>query len=136
MFRIDPKAFVVEPELIRILRKHATLSVREEDGPLFRQDGLPLGLYIFLEGSVTLSFITEDDQSLFSAQALPGSILGLPATVSEKPYSLTATARAGTRICFVSREDFVRLMASQPGLPSMILKVLAIQVHRSRKSLE
>lgn len=134
--QIDPKAFVAEPELIHILAECAAPATCTLDGPLFRQGDPPSGLYVLHQGMVTLSVISQSGQSLFAVQALPGSLLGLPAVVSDKPYTLTATARAGAQISFLSRQDFTQLMLSRPDLSIRVLHVLAAQVRSARRALD
>ncbi len=133
--QLDPSAFVADIELIRMLEKHSVPAPCEVDGALFRQGEPPTGLYIFHQGSVTLSMISENCQSLFAAQALPGSLLGLPAIVSDKPYSLTATAREGAKVSFIGRSEFTQLMLSQPQISIRILRVLAAEVRSARTAL-
>jgi CRP/FNR family transcriptional regulator, anaerobic regulatory protein len=132
---IDPKAFVAEPDLIEMLRDHTSPAVCEHDGPLFRQGEPAAGLYILHQGIVTLSVVSRSGESLYAAQALPGSLLGLPAVVSEKPYTLTATARTGAEISFLNRGVFTQLMLSRPQLSARILQVLAAQVRSARYGL-
>jgi len=133
--RLDPRAFVGDPKLIRLLEEHSVPTVCEADGALFRQGEPPVGLYIFHQGMVTLSMISENGQSLFAVQALPGSLLGLPGLLSNQPYSLTATARAGAQITFIDCDKFTRLMMSHPQLSAMILQVLAAEVRSARRAL-
>jgi CRP-like cAMP-binding protein len=133
--QLDPSAFVADPDLIRMLEKHTAPTPCDVDGALFRQGDPPAGLYIFINGSVTLSMISENGQSLFAAQALPGSLLGLPAVVTDKPYTLTANARAGAQVTFIGRSDFTQLMLSHPQLSARILKILATEVRSARRAL-
>jgi len=130
--QLDPRAFVGDPELIRLLEEHAIPAPCEGDGALFRQGESPVGLYILHQGLVTLSMISENGQSLFAVQALPGSLLGLPGLVSNHPYSLTATARAGARVTFIDRDTFTWLMLSRPQISAKILQVLAAEVRSAR----
>jgi CRP-like cAMP-binding protein len=65
----------------------------------------------------------------------PGSILGLPALISDQPYSLTAIAGAGAQVRFVGRSEFFSLMQSNPLLSLKMLKVLAAEVRTARKAL-
>ncbi len=132
---LDPSSFVADPALIRMLEEHSAPARCEIDGALFRQGDSPAGLYIFHHGSVTLSMISENGQSLFAAQALPGSLLGLPAVVTDKPYTLTANARAGAQVSFIGRGEFTQLMLSHPKLSAQVLKILAAEVRSARRAL-
>jgi CRP-like cAMP-binding protein len=133
--QLDPNAFVADPELLRMLDEHSVKASCEVDGALFRQGDPPVGLYIFHHGSVTLSMTSENGQSLFAAQALPCSLLGLPAVVSGKTYTLTASARGGSQITFVNRERFTQLMLSHSQLSVKVLEMLAAEVRSARRAL-
>lgn len=133
--QIDPSAFLADPELIHALEARSTPVPCASEHVLFRQDDPAVGLYILHEGIATLSMISPDGQSLLAVQALPGSLLGLPGLVSGQPYSLSATAGAGSRVSFVSRDDFTALMQAEPLLALKILQVLAAEVRSARKAL-
>ncbi len=135
MAELDPSAFLADPELIDALDAHATPVPCETSRVLFRQDDPSVGLYILHEGVATLSMISPDGHSLFAVQAMPGSLLGLPGLVSGQPYSLSATVCAGSRVSFVSRDEFIALMQADPLLSIKILQVLAAEVHSARKAL-
>jgi len=64
-----------------------------------------------------------------------GSLLGLPAIIGNEPYTLTAKARKGSDVRFVSRDDFEDLMRAEPSLTLNVLKVLATEVRAARKAL-
>ena len=135
LVQLNPKAFVGDPELLRMLEEHSVPAPCEADNALFRQGDPPVGLYIFHRGMVTLSMISDNGQSLFAVQALPGSLLGLPGLISNQPYTLTATARAGAQVTFMSRDTFTWLMLSRPQLSTMILQVLAAEVQSARRAI-
>jgi CRP-like cAMP-binding protein len=69
------------------------------------------------------------------ATVASGALLGLPALVGDKPYSLTAVACAGARVGFVTPDTFSSLMLSEPLLAMMILQVLAAEVRSTRAAL-
>ena len=131
----DSSAFVADPELIRTLETRATPVRCDGDGVLFNQDDTAVGVYILHEGAATLTMTSHDGQPIFSVNAMPGSLLGLPAVVSEKPYSLTATAHAGAKVSFVSRADFLALVQTDPQLSLKMLQVLAAEVRTARRAL-
>ena len=70
-----------------------------------------------------------------SVPMAPGSILGLPALVSDKAYSMTAVAKSGATVGFLTRDDFSALMFTEPSLAFMILRVLAAEVRSVRVAL-
>jgi CRP-like cAMP-binding protein len=133
--QVDSSAFVADPHLIQALESRATTVVCETDRILFKQDEPASGVYILLVGTAALTMNAFDGRTIFSVEATPGSLLGLPGVVSERPYSLTATARAGAKVSFVSKEDFTALMKSEPLLSLQILQVLAAEVRTARKAL-
>ncbi|MGD0155574.1 MAG: cyclic nucleotide-binding domain-containing protein [Terracidiphilus sp.] len=133
--KIDPASFLADPELVRELRKHATPVPCHSDRVLFRQDDPSVGAYILYDGGVTLSLMAQDGRSLFAVQASPGSVIGLPGAISNKPYSLSATALAGAQVSFISREGLTNLMNSEPLLALKLLEVLAAEVRAARKAI-
>ena len=80
---------------------------------LFRQDGKSAGVFLVCKGKVLMG--VRDMPKLdrvFSA----GSLLGLPATFTGHPYSLTAVAVVQSDIVHVPREEFLQLMRERPNL--------------------
>jgi CRP-like cAMP-binding protein len=133
--QLDPSAFIAEPELLLALEKRATPFTCEEDRVLFRQGDPPTGLFILRKGEATLSMDPGANQNLFACQAVAGSTLGVPALIGNQPYSLTAVARSGAEVSFISRDDFNILMQTEQSLMLLILQVLAAEVRSARLAL-
>jgi CRP-like cAMP-binding protein len=131
----DSSAFVADPELIRVLETRAVPLACDADRLLFNQDDPPSGVYLVHEGSATLTMNAKDGANIFSIPTMPGSLLGLPALISNQPYSLTAIAHAGARVSFVARADFFALMQADPLLSLKMLQVLAAEVRTARQAL-
>lgn len=130
--KLDAAAFVGEDALVNALGQYAT-SLDCGDGRILFQQGDPAnGLYIVHEGEVCMRMVTPDGEQVMDIPALPGSLLGLPALVGGAGYSLSARAKKGARVSFVSREAFSQLMLQEPPIAMMILKVLAKQVATAR----
>ena len=132
---LDPTAFLGDPELIQALEKQSTPILCDEDRILFRQGDSPSGLFILHTGKATLTMRTWAGESVVSLDTSAGSILGLPALIANEPYTLTAVAHGGAKLCFVSREKYAALMQSNPILPLKILRVLAAEVHSARNAM-
>jgi len=133
--QLDPNAFVANPDLLSALAGRSTAVPCGSDGVPFRQDEPSVGVFILHDGTVTLSMMSNDGHSLFAVQAKPGSILGLPGAISNQPYTLSAIARAGAQVSFVSNGDLTALMHSNPALSLKMLEVLAAEVRSARKAI-
>ena len=133
--QLDSSSFVADPELLRVLLTRATPVPCLADRVLLHQDDPPIGVYILLRGAATLQMDTHDGHPIFTIEAQPGSVLGLPGLVSDQPYSLTATARAGADVRFVSRTDFFAIVQADPTLSLKMLQLLAAEVRTARKAL-
>jgi len=77
---------------------------------LFVEGQSPRGVFILCTGRVKLSTSSADGRTLILRIAEPGEALGLPATVTGKPYELTADVIEPTQANFISREDFLRFL--------------------------
>jgi CRP-like cAMP-binding protein len=133
--KLDPKAFVADQQLVDALKKHATPLACDEDRVLFSQGDAPDGLYIFCKGVVRLVMRSQVGDTLMNIPAIACSLLGLPGLIGGAPYSLSAYAEKGAEIGFVSREEFARVMLSEPIIAVGILRVLAAEVRTARMAL-
>jgi len=133
--QLDPSAFVADSELIQALTERATPILCGTDRLLFRQGEPPDGLYILHKGEVTLSMTGLAGDSILSLQVSSGSLLGLPGLVGNQPFSLSAVARAGAEVSFLTREDFTVLMQAHPLLSFKIVQVLAAEVSSARRAI-
>jgi CRP-like cAMP-binding protein len=133
--KLDPSAFRADPQLILALASKATELSCGVDQVLFRQGDAPAGLYILNKGAVTLTMESNQGESILSAEAGSGSLLGLPGLIGNEPYTLTATARSGAELGFVPREEFTELMQSDPLLSLKVLQVLAAEVRSARHAI-
>jgi CRP-like cAMP-binding protein len=133
--KLDPSAFIAAPQLIQALDPRAVELTCGASKVLFQQGDLPTGLYILHKGEVTLTMDSPAGETILSAQASAGSLLGLPGLIRNEPYSLTATACSGAKLSFVTRDDFITLMQSDPLLSLKVLQVLAAEVHSARHAI-
>ncbi len=132
---MDPNAFVADQQLIQALEDRSTAISCGEERVLFRQGEAPVGLYLVHKGEVTLTMDSRRGCSVLSIQAAAGSLLGLPGLIGNEPYTLTATARDGAQLSFVSRDSFLALMQSDPLLSLKVLQVLAAEVRSARNAI-
>jgi CRP-like cAMP-binding protein len=55
--------------------------------------------------------------------------------IGNVPYSLSARAKKGSFVSFIKREDFSRLMLTDPSVSVGVLRVLAAEVRTARMAL-
>jgi CRP/FNR family transcriptional regulator, cyclic AMP receptor protein len=77
---------------------------------LFVEGQAPRGIFVLCKGRVKLSICSTDGKTLILKIAEAGEVLGLSATVSGKPYELTAETIDPCQINFVKREEFLRFL--------------------------
>jgi len=77
---------------------------------LFVEGQAPRGIFVLCKGRVKLSICATDGKTLIVKIAEPGEVLGLSASVSGKPYELTAETIDPCQVNFVKRDDFLRFL--------------------------
>lgn len=77
---------------------------------LFVEGQAPRGIFVLCKGRVKLSLSDSDGKTLIMKIAEPGEVLGLSATISSKPYELSAQTIDPCQVNYVKREDFLRFL--------------------------
>ncbi len=80
---------------------------------LFAEGDAPRGVFIVRSGSLKVSICSGDGKALIVRMAGPGDVLGLPGTISGKPYEVTAQTLSPCELEFIKREPFLGLMQAQ-----------------------
>ena len=133
--QLDPSAFLADSELIQALEKRAAPVACNEDRVLFNQGDQAVGLYILSQGEAVVSMDAGSGAVDFSCTATAGSLLGLPGLIANQPYSLTAVARKGAQIGFISKDEFQSLIQTELPLMGKVLQVLAAEVRSARLAI-
>lgn len=81
---------------------------------LFAETQPAAGIFVVLEGEVRLSINSSDGRRLSFRIAKAGEVLGLSATVSAKPYEMTAETLYPAKVAHVSQQEFLRFLARHP----------------------
>lgn len=98
------------PATVQRLAAITSPSSYPKGATLFVEGQAPRGVFILCSGRVKLSTSSVDGRTLIMRIAESGEILGLPATVTEKPYELTADVIEPTQANFISRQDFLNFL--------------------------
>ncbi|MGB9204384.1 MAG: cyclic nucleotide-binding domain-containing protein [Terriglobales bacterium] len=92
---------------------------------LFHAGQKNAGVFLICAGKVSLEVPGIPQLSrTFSA----GSVLGLPSSFSERPYSLTAVSETDSEVVHVSKKKFLDLMKAEPDLCREATDILSREV--------
>ncbi len=104
------KAFYAHPDLQKALERIATPVSKAKGAVLFRQGQAPEGVYLLQAGKAELTLRATEDGTVLPRTVGPGSVLGLPASIGGKPYSLTAKTLEDCTLGFIERKKVVKLL--------------------------
>lgn len=119
-------------EVRRQLQAIATPLLKDKGTVLFRLGQPCRGPFLIRSGQVQLSLDTAS--CLYPARTVgSGFIVGLPATFSGEPYSLTAEAKTRCRLGFIPRQKLLTLLHQNPDAGFQILRLLSEEIFHIRK---
>jgi CRP/FNR family transcriptional regulator len=96
---------------------------------LFVEGQEPRGVFIICNGRVKLSGGSAKGKSLIFRIAEAGEIIGLPGTLSAKPYELTAEALEPTQANFIARQDFLVFLRQNGEAALRVAEMLSTIYH-------
>lgn len=99
-----------ESELVSKFDTLKYTTVFPKGAVLFVEGQTPRGVFMICAGRVKLTTCSSEGKALITRIAEGGEILGLSATVSGKPYMVTAETLNPCQINFIKREDFLRFL--------------------------
>ncbi len=102
---------------------------------LFVEGQLPRGIFVICKGSVKLSINSPNGRTMIVKLAEPGEVLGLSATVSGKPYEVTAETLGPCQVNFVKRDDFLRFLKEDVEACFKVAEQLGEKYHNACKEV-
>lgn len=127
-----PLPFLANAELRDQLIAVGTPVTASRNEVLFKRGDAGRGVYVVVEGKVLLT--AGEGPMAVHRVCRAGCILGLPATMREKPYSLTAECMQASTLALVSGADFHALLRSNPMFALQVVNMLADEVGTLRRA--
>ena len=121
-------------DISRVLDAMATTTNYPKNSVIFTQGEPPAGVYVVRKGAVRMTVNTGGSEVLMRV-AHPGSVLGLPGVLSNKPYSLTAFAVQPSELGFIKAEDLRKLIRENPPIGLQVLQLLSEDVRAARGAI-
>jgi len=119
-----PDAFRKPLEQIAVTQTWAANSV------LFRLGDPVRGVYLIRSGTVALSLPNAAEPPRIAGV---GAVLGIPACMCDRPYSLTAETLEPVEAGFIPREEFVALVRQNGELCFAVTESLAEALNDTRR---
>src|SRR5271169_5120784 len=98
------------PAALQRLSEITSSATYPKGATLFVEGQPARGVFILCAGHVKLSTSSSDGRTLILRISDPGDLLGLPATISGRPYEVTADVIEPTQANFISRADFLNFL--------------------------
>jgi CRP/FNR family cyclic AMP-dependent transcriptional regulator len=92
---------------------------------LFVEGQVPRGVFVICNGRVKLSASSAGGKSLILRIAEPGEIIGLPGTISGKPYEVTAEALEPIQANFIPRRPFLEFLRTHGEVALRVAEALS-----------
>ncbi|HXY14490.1 MAG TPA: Crp/Fnr family transcriptional regulator [Terriglobales bacterium] len=90
------------------------VSSYPESSVVFLEGQDARGVYVLCQGRAKLTTTNADGKSMILKIAEPGTILGLHACISRKPYEVTVETLQPAQLAFIRREDFLHFLNQHP----------------------
>ena len=124
----------LSPDLYKELHRSAIPVIREKGSVLFRVGQYARGAFLVRRGKVKIKL---NGSALYPSRIVSsGHVIGLPATFSGEPYSLTAEALTDCSLDFIPRARLLNLVRRNPKLGFQIVRMLSEEIFQMRKAAQ
>lgn len=105
--------------------KNAREEKYKKGQTIFREGGVPTGIYYILEGTVKKYKMDNYEKEQIIYVANKGELIGYHAILSAERYADSATALEESRLLFIPKEDFLDVLSKSQMLSMRLLKILS-----------
>ncbi len=128
------EAFRAHPDLQQALEKLGSPVRKKKGTVLFRQGQKAKGVFLLRAGKALLSVRSKTGAAVPKTVG-SGSVLGLPANICGKPYSLTAETVEDCDLAYVERDKVVKLLRKDGQLCLHAVEILGRELAVLRNEL-
>jgi CRP-like cAMP-binding protein len=125
---------VKDEEVRSVLVRHGDKVEMSKGTVLFEQGETAEGMYLIVSGKVQTDF--GNGGTRVPRVAVPGSLLGVPATINGVAYSISAMVQEDAELVHVSRPQLLELMRSNPAVALSIIDLLSREVREMRMEIK
>ena len=134
-FREDRLFCNLSPSAVQKLNDIKSTATYPKSAVLFMEGQLPRGVFVLCNGKVKLSMSSSDGKTIILKIAQPGDVLGLSATVSNRPYEVTAEIMEPTQANFIPREAFLHFLSDHGEAALRVAEQLSQNYHAAYEEI-
>lgn len=124
---------ILSPQIRKELRELGKPISKRKGTVLFRAGEQVRGAFVIHSGEVKLTLPTDAD--VYPVRVVgSGAVIGLPATFSGEPYSLTAEVAKDCELDFIPRRRLLNLLLQNPKAGFQIVRMLSEGIFRMRRA--
>jgi CRP-like cAMP-binding protein len=125
-----------DSQLQATLRTFASQTVeRKASEFVFHQGETPHGCYLVKSGKMRLSMESSTGHTIIEWAVGQGCLVGLPATINGRAYSLTCEVVEDAQLVYLSRQDLALMMKSETAAAMKLLDILSSEIQAVRSEL-
>jgi CRP/FNR family cyclic AMP-dependent transcriptional regulator len=113
------------PKALAGLDAISSLATYPKGAILFVEGQDPRGVFVICNGRVKLFASSAGGKSLILRIADPGEVIGLPGTISGKPYEATAEAQEPIQANFIPRKPFLEFLRAHGEVALRVAETLS-----------
>lgn len=125
--------YTADESLLASFRVMAEETAMGSGKVLFRQGDPAKGIYVVEGGKISLT-MTESGRRIKYRTVGRGYILGLPATICDQPYSLTAEVAEAAQVRFIEQCKVVEFLRTRSDLCLHVVEILGHELTDMRKA--
>ena len=125
---------LAQPELQQHLIEAGSRQHYRRRDFLFHRGDPVGGVFLILSGEVRLG-LDKNPANFPSRDLGPGTVLGLPATLSDSPYGLTAEVIGDTEVAYICRSTMLELLRQHSQLCFEVMNLLCEELAGARNAL-
>lgn len=114
----------VSEEHLCLLSADKSYVFHKKGQTLFYEGTRPMGLFCINEGTVKVYKTTSNGKEQIIRLAKSGDFLGYRALLGEDRYAASATILEDAKICFIPKENFMKLLSEDSNLYRKLMKVV------------
>jgi CRP-like cAMP-binding protein len=115
----------LNPDELHELEQNRGCSYYKKNDFLFLEGSYPRGVYCLNHGKVKVFTRGDEGKEQIIHIAKPGEIIGFRAMLSGDPYPVSAETIEECAVCFISKEEFFKMMDSNSEFRNDIIKGLS-----------